>query len=148
MKRSLALVLGAALVSACQTTQMPSTEPAASFVVSRVDIAPMAQQNLCRQLGGQAVQPGLTISHTKLEGVPIMVRMYDVISDGSRVEHRRVRVLSEADGTTEVSSGFLPPCNRTHGRTNSSYRFDIRAGRQKTTIRWGDYNSANGTISG
>lgn len=124
---------------------MTGTESPVDFSVSNVSVAPMAQANLCKQIGGNAVQPNLTISHTAVAGVPISVRMYDVISDGSTYEHRRVRTTSEADGTTVVSSGFLPPCNTT-GRTTSSYRFDISAGGETTTVGWGTYDSTSGKI--
>jgi hypothetical protein len=45
-----------------------------------------------------------------------------------------------------VGKGFRPPCNTTNGKRSSSYRFEIVAGGQKATVKWGDYDSARKRI--
>jgi hypothetical protein len=133
-------------VAGCVTPESSETG-STDFSVSRGTIQPLRTANLCTQIGGQSAQPQLTISHSPVADVPIRVRMYDVHNDGTATEHNTVRARSEADGTTVVSSGFRPPCNRTNGARNSSYRFDIIAGGQTQTVQWGGYNSTTQRIT-
>ena len=111
------------------------------FAITGIGINPLKKANLCSKIGGRGTQPKLVIQHSPTAGVPITVRMYDVHGARDVTEHNTVRVNSSGSGTTTVESGFRPPCNTTGGRKNSSYRFDISAGRQKTTVTWGNYDS-------
>ncbi|HOV05284.1 MAG TPA: hypothetical protein PLG99_12835, partial [Kaistiaceae bacterium] len=76
------------------------------------------------------------------------VYMYDIVSNGRVTNHFTKTVTSEADGTTVLTADFLPPCNQTAGRRNSSYRFDVKSkGSRKVTKRWFDYDSGSGRIT-
>lgn len=138
MIKKLTFVCAAVALAACEMDSA-SVE---GFEIRSVGIAPLATKNLCTAIGGEAVQPQLTVMHSPVPDVRMTVRMYDVHNDGTVTEHNTVRVTTDADGSTLVNSGFLPPCNRTEGRRNSSYRFDIFAGGQTTTLTWGDFNSS------
>ncbi|MBV6656651.1 MAG: hypothetical protein KI785_02670 [Devosiaceae bacterium] len=149
----LATLAGAAIVlAACNTTTMEAdTEVAATtatpFAISSVSVAPLELANVCRQLGGQDVNPVLTIVHTPGASQRIRIRMYDDLSDGSVFEHRQTTVAADTSGTTVVDHNFLAPCNTTNGRVNSTYRFDVSAGSAERTVTWGRYNSTTRTIS-
>ncbi|MGJ3264358.1 MAG: hypothetical protein ACFE0R_14095 [Salinarimonas sp.] len=101
----------------------------------------MTADNLCRPLGGAGAAPDLTIVHSPVAGVPIRVRMYDRLSDGSTFEHRATTVRSDASGRTVVDYAFLPPCNTTGGRLDSHYLFDIAAGSSRETVSWARFDS-------
>lgn len=116
----------------------PETE---TFAIATVTVSPMAMANLCSQLGGQGERPRIVITHTAQAGVPIRVRMYDDLSDGSTFNHGSTRMRSDASGRTTVDYAFRPPCNTTGGRRNSTYRFDVTAGDSSRTVTWGRYNS-------
>jgi hypothetical protein len=134
-------------LSACQTTDKAADMmTSAKFNLSGATIAPLAQDNLCTRIGGNSVQPNLTVQHDSVAGQTIRVRMYDVHNDGTTTEHGIVSVASEGDGTTTVSSGFMPPCNTTGGRKNSSYRFDVSTDGDSLTTTWGGYDSTAGEI--
>ena len=125
-----------------QTTNNGAAIPSdQAFEIRSAAIAPLMTRNLCTAIGGKSVQPALTVLHSPISGQRVTVRMYDVHNDGTVSEHRTVRVRSEADGSTLVNKGFLPPCNTTEGRRNSSYRFDISAANDTITLNWGDFNS-------
>lgn len=145
LAKSVTCALALTTIAGCMPSDSSETA-GVDFSVSKGTIQPLKTANLCTQIGGQSVQPSLTIMHSPVADIPIRVRMYDVHNDGTVTEHNSVRVRSEADGTTVVSSGFRPPCNRTGGAKNSSYRFDIIVDGQKTTVKWGDYNSVSESI--
>ncbi len=145
MKHTLLALPCIAALAACAPGGDTAPVPE-GFALTGATIAPLAETNLCAPLGGAGTQPSLQINHTPVAGAPIRVRMYDAHSDGTVTEHNRVTVISEADGTTLADSGFLPPCNRTGGARDSSYRFDISAGGQMTTVTWGGYDSSDGEI--
>ena len=126
---------------------MISTPSFAVEIIS-ISVAAPGTLNLCRSLGGQDVDPVITITHAKKAGDRIMVRMYDVISNGGVVEHRTKSVISEADGSTRLVAAFIAPCNRTRGRVNSFYRFDATSnGSAKKTVSWFKFDSGSKKIS-
>ena len=148
---SFILLAGAsALLAACSTSGEnagPAAAPTETFAISSVSIAPMTTANLCSALGGQGARPQITIAHTAAAGVPIRIRMYDSLSDGSTFDHRRTRVTSDGSGTTTVSHAFLPPCNTTGGRLDSTYRFDVEAAGSSKTVTWGRFDSGTRRIN-
>lgn len=139
-------VLGAALVLTASLA-LDTSAQSNKFQLTGIGISPMKTANLCSKIGGKGTQPNLVVQHSAVAGVPITVRMYDVHSARDVTEHNTVRVTSSGSGKTTVNSGFRPPCNTTGGRKNSSYRFDISAGGQKTTVVWGNYDSAKKQIT-
>ena len=118
--------------------------------ITGVSISSASKVNLCKKLGGYGKAPIITIRHEKKKGDIIKVRMYDVLTGAGKnpIEHRTKKTRSEADGTTVLEANFLPPCNTTGGRRNSSYRFDVSSkGSSKTTKRWFSFNSKSKKIS-
>lgn len=131
------LLLG---LSGCLST--PASGPgSADFTLNAVTVAPMTKANLCTRLDGAGKQPEVTISHSPVAGVPIVIRMFDKLSNGGTYDHKSVRVLSDGSGTTRVNDGFLPPCNTNAGRVDSSYRFTVEAAGQSVTRTWADFLS-------
>ena len=140
---TLALV---ALAACSSTTTGTTADPAQPFAISNVEISPMTQANLCRDLGGQGQAPKVTLSHTPAAGVPIRLHLQDRLSDGSTFNHRSTRVASDASGTTTVAHRFLPPCNTTDGRLDSHYQLTVEAGGESQTVTWARFESASRTI--
>ncbi|MFX3680933.1 MAG: hypothetical protein ACN6I5_06950 [Hyphomicrobiales bacterium] len=137
-----------AAVTGCTQTAGTSAEIASTavdFQVNSVSVSPLTLDNICTRLGGRGAPPTLTIRHSPVAGVPIRIRMWDQISNGTTFEHRRTRVTSDGTGTTVVNHRFLPPCNTT-GNTVSSYRFDVTADGNTTTTVWGGYDSRSRSI--
>jgi len=138
---SLALVVVPAML-------VGAISPASAVKIKSVKIGSPSKAHLCRALGGQDKDPVVTIKHARKAGDKITVRMYDVLSTGRVFPHRTKSIVSEADGTTVLKVNFLAPCNRTGGRVQSSYRFDVSSkGSSTVTKRWFRYNSGSGKIS-
>ena len=133
------------LVAGCSAAQSASSGTSVAgnrqFAVTDIELSPFTRASLCGKLGGNGKNPTITISHTARGGVPIRIRMYDAVSSGNVVEHRKTQVRSDASGTTRVTYGFIAPCNTT-GRSTSNYMFDVTAGGKTRTVTWGRYNSA------
>ncbi|MFC3644651.1 hypothetical protein [Aquibium oceanicum] len=144
-----AAVFLAGCVSEGGSQNAPATSVAASsaFRITGVSVPSLKKENLCASLGGGGATPSVVVRHSAVAGVPIRVRMYDVLSTGRVFEHGTTRVMSNASGTTTVTHRFRPPCNTSGGRRNSSYRFDVTASGQTVTERWGTYNSGTGKIN-
>ena len=124
------------------------SSPSFAVEIISITVAAPSTMNLCRSLGGQDVDPVITITHAKKAGDRIMVRMYDVISNGGVVEHRTKSVISEVDGSTRLVAAFIAPCNRTQGRVNSFYRFDVTSkGSAKKTVSWFKFDSGSKKIN-
>ncbi|WP_417416094.1 hypothetical protein [Hoeflea sp.] len=122
--------------------------PAAAVEIKSVSVAAPGKAHLCNKLGGKGLDPSITIKHAAKAGDTIKVKMYDVLSTGRIIQHKTKTIKSEADGSTTLTANFLPPCNTTGGRANSSYRFDVTSkGASKKTVRWFDFNSKTGKIS-
>lgn len=137
-------------LAGCNTSGSGQTSPASAsssqdFAIQSVSISSLTTANLCRQLGGNGAPPTVTIKHTPKAGVRLRLRMYDTVSNGVTVEHKRTTVRSSASGTTTVTHRFLPPCNRS-GNTSSTYRLDVSANDSSKTGRWGRYNSRSRSI--
>ncbi len=112
-----------------------------SFQISAITAPPMALANLCTSLGGSKRPPALTIHHSKIAGVSIIVRMFDDTSRGSHINHGQTIVLSNASGETKLNHAFIPPCNTT-GQSTSNYSIAAEAKGSKKQIIFGRYNSA------
>ena len=122
--------------------------PASAVEIKSVSVGAPSKAHLCIKLGGKGQDPTITIKHAAKAGDTIKVRMYDVLSTGRIFQHKTKTIKSEADGSTTLTADFLPPCNTTGGKANSSYRFDVTSnGSAKKTVRWFDFNSKTRKIS-
>lgn len=122
--------------------------PASAVEIKSVSVGAPGKAHLCIKLGGKGQDPTITIKHAAKAGDTIKVRMYDVLSTGRIFQHKTKTIKSEADGSTTLTADFLPPCNTTGGKANSSYRFDVTSnGSAKKTVRWFDFNSKTRKIS-
>lgn len=122
--------------------------PASAVEIKSVSVGTPSKAHLCIKLGGKGNDPTITIKHAAKAGDTIRVKMYDVLSTGRIYQHKTKTIKSEADGTTVMTANFLPPCNTTGGKANSSYRFDVSSSGSKTkTARWFSFNSKTRKIS-
>lgn len=141
------LIAGTAVlgITACNTTEGSQPAPA-NFAIQSIAISSLTKANLCTKLGGRGAPPTITIKHSPQADVRIKVRMYDKLSTGGTYPHKSTTVKSDASGTTRVNYAFLPPCNTTGGRIDSSYRIEVTAGSSKKTKTWGSFDSGSRKI--
>jgi hypothetical protein len=111
------------------------------FQIIGLSAEPMTKANLCVSLGGTRKPPTVVISHSKIAGVRIRVKMFDDTSKGSHIDHRSTTVVSNGSGSTTLNYAFLPPCNRT-GSSTSNYSISAEAKGSKKQIVFGRYDSA------
>jgi hypothetical protein len=134
MKRTLVTLFALLAIISQASAETP-------FQITGLSAEPMTKANLCGSLGGNRKPPNVVISHSKIAGVKIRVKMFDDTSKGSHIDHRSTTVVSNASGSTTLRYAFLPPCNRT-GSSTSNYSISAEAGASKKQIVFGRYDSA------
>jgi len=110
-----------------------------AFEIQSIGAPKLTMRNACTGAGGQGAFPSVTITHSKQEGIPIRVGLYDK-TYGS---HNAATVTSSKSGKTVVSGTALragnvrPPCNRIVHSLESTYVWIVTAGGSSKEMVWG-----------
>ena len=131
--------------SGSQTANAPAVNSNAVTAIQAISVTPMTQPNACRSvIGGLGIWNPVTVSHSKVEGAPITLQLYDRFKLGGGYDHKQLTKPSSVTGTTVFSAtellgaGLIPPCHtRMNPEAVSNYFWIASSGSSQKELLWG-----------